>query len=261
MNKKPCKIYKVARVCLLLKRQRCSIMACLMLIASDSALCSDELEDFPDIKPNVSQEPLFVSLGCSCIPAGMIRHFGKRQVAFPFDWMLTLDEGGFLQLLNNNFQDFTNEKYLVKHPINGDHLVHSLYRMEFSHYWIADYWKDEILTCEEIKKLQTKLKKRVDRFHNLADYNGTVIFIRTVIQPYYKPEWYWFDRCVERDEKEFSLKLHGVLKNLFPNLNFKLIIVSQAEGQNRIEDFDAIKIYYFPTVGEHCYWEQLFLNP
>lgn len=230
------------------------------LIVSCSALYRDGPEDTPDRMLNLGQGPLFVSLGCSCIPASMIQHFGKRQVAFPFDWMLTLDEVGFLQLLNNNFQDFTDEKYLVKHPINGDHLVHSLYHMEFSHYWMADYWKDEILTREEIKKLQMKLNRRVTRFQHLANYNGTVIFIRCLIPPHYNSEWYWFDRCIEKDEKQFSLKLHSILKNLFPNLDFKLIIVSQCNGQNGSEVFDGIKICYFPTVNEHCYWEQLFLN-
>src|SRR5579863_2999679 len=73
---------------------------------------------------HATPDPLFVSLGSDCLAAGMVRHFGKRQTAFPFDWLRTLDDFQFLQIVNTNFQDFTNKEYLIRHPITHAGLVH-----------------------------------------------------------------------------------------------------------------------------------------
>ena len=68
------------------------LILCLTFIGGHSILQGDELDEDPtSVLINPDQSPLFVSLGADCLTASMMRHFGKMQAAFPFDWMLTLD--------------------------------------------------------------------------------------------------------------------------------------------------------------------------
>src|SRR5579863_10390554 len=87
---------------------------------------------------HATPDPLFVSLGSDCLAAGMVRHFGKRQTEFPFDWLRTLDD----------FQDFTNKEYLIRHPITHAGLVHRIYHIEFAHDWLENYWENATQTEE-----------------------------------------------------------------------------------------------------------------
>lgn len=243
------------------KIMKSRFVLCFIFIAAYSILEADGLEE-PHSRVYTGQGPLFVSLGADCLAAGMIQHFDKRQAAFPFDWILTLDEAAFLQVLNNNFQDFTTKEYLVRHPINGYRLVHSRYHIEFSHDWNDNYWQNTTKYHEEIEKLQVKYQRRIARFQQLENYKGTVVFIRTIGSSYkhiiMNPETYWFDHISTKNGKEFSLKLYDTLRNLFPHLDFKLIVVKKTERQNGIEIFDNITLCYLSNIEDHRNWELLF---
>lgn len=221
--------------------------------------CNDVLDDASqNILINTGNGPLFVSLGANCIPAGMIRHFGKRQAAFPFDWMRTTDEIGFLHLLHNNFQDFVNQEYLIKNPINGAGIVNNLYHIEFTHDWLQEWWENDIQYQEEIEKLKSKCQRRINRFQQLANYKGTVHFIRLELPAERNPDMFWFDYIPCIDEKTFSLQLYDALKNLFPLLDFKLIVIKKANAQPHVEVLANITLCYFTNVDEHRYWEPFF---
>jgi Putative papain-like cysteine peptidase (DUF1796) len=209
-----------------------------------------------------SQDPLYVNLGGECMVVNMLQHFGKRQAAFPFDWVRIVDEVGFLEILKNNFKDFLNEKYLILHVTNYS-IFHTLYHTEFVLDWSDGYWTDP---QQLFALIQSKYQRRIERFQQLAHYKGPVVFIRIMGLSYRYPQLqekeeycYPFTPIVEaQDIKAFSLKLQAELKNLFPRLDFKLIVVTRAENQNAVETFNNITLYSFLDVKNPRHWEQIF---
>jgi hypothetical protein len=65
-----------------------------------------EIEQFSLGFPN--QEPLFISLGSSCGPGHVLRHFEIREAAFPLDWLLSIDNEGLIAMLKDVFLYFTD---------------------------------------------------------------------------------------------------------------------------------------------------------
>ncbi len=232
------------------------VAAGLCLIISSCILKADEIES-RTISLNALTSPLFVSLGADCLTASMMQLFGKRQAAFPLDWLVTMDDEGLIHLLNNNFQDFTNRAHLIAHPINSDKLVHYHYHIEFVHDWTSDYWQ-KTRYQEEFEKFQIKYQRRIERFQQLANYKGKVIFIRLLRPVHLPPELFWFDFSPNEDEKDYSFSLYAALRRLFPHLDFKLIVVIKTDTSNKMEIFDNITLHYFPRVEEQSNWEQLF---
>jgi hypothetical protein len=210
------------------------------------------------LSSNLFASPLFVSLGPDCLPAGMLRHFKIRENAYPFDWMRTLNEEGLLDVLNNQFKDFTNESYLTQDPIEGLRLVHSKYLMEFAHDWDANYWGNISLIQEGIAKLKMKYEKRIERFLDLDRSDRQVVFIRLLLPSYNlisSPQFYWFDYDYVRNDKEFAVRLNEALTNLFPNLNFSLILIDQDIAGGKIELAPNITIFYLTELESHAAWE------
>lgn len=209
-----------------------------------------------------AEPPLFISLGGHCLPAAILRHFEMRKKAFPFDWMLTIDDLKFIELIENDFEGFTDEKYLVKHPINGWKLVHSYYHLEFTHDWNEKYWENEATYSEEIKKVKQKYEKRIKRFQQLENYEGKVFFIRVLIPAYnylnLDPAIYWFDYNMENNEREISLKLHKALKKRFPKLNFQLIVINKSPITDKIEMANGVTLFHLRVLDHHPTWQAIF---
>jgi hypothetical protein len=226
---------------------------------------SEEAAENAHILETGRSYPLFVSLGANCTPASMFRHFSMRDVAFPFDWALTIDDRGLISALEHNFADFVNRDFFIRHPsdhpsFNG-HLVHSLYHIVFSHDWDARFWDDPSLYQEGLDKLIFKFKKRIAKFQALASYPHPVIFVRTTypahIYSHQQPQLYWYGIEDQRDEKELAIQLHDALKKLFPNLNFILAIVHQALIPIRLQIQDDIILYTMTNVDASDQWEEI----
>jgi len=49
---------------------------------------------------------LFVSLGSHCEPASYLREFQLRNIAFPFDWIVSFNHEGAVAILEDNFNFF-----------------------------------------------------------------------------------------------------------------------------------------------------------
>jgi hypothetical protein len=135
--------------------------------------------------------------------------------------------------------------------------------MEFVLDWNDNYWTDP---QKVFAQLQNKYQRRIERFQQLAHYKGPVVFIRIMGLSYQYPQLqegeeycHPFTPIVEtQDIKEFSLKLQAELKNLFPRLDFKLIVVTRTENQNTVETFDNITLYSFLDVKNPYNWEPIF---
>lgn len=208
----------------------------LLLLAS---LHSDVWD--PDgMDDKVEDGSLLVSLGSHCVPASIIRLSGLRKAAFPFDWILSLDNDGIIQILEDDFAYFLDEEFLVPDSLllpkaQAENLVHLKYHIEFVHEgnFRSDYFQN-------LQKLKEKYARRVQRFRDLGSFPGTVYFLRCNyidaekdVHRSFKPSG-----IVEISDEE-AFKIYTALKNRFPILKFKLVIINQSQpfdGQLHIEE-------------------------
>ena len=202
----------------------------ILLISSVRAdLESIEGDDFDICQ--VNQETLFVSLGSYCAPASLARSCGYRKAAFPFDWNICLDGEKLIEILDEDFAHFLNEDYLV--PFGWATLMHTRYHLEFVH---DGSWDAENASLY-LPLLQAKYKRRIERFKNLKNHRGKVIFIRAAYI-YSTEDMHRFYKIKENIEisEEYALKLYETIKKYFPKLYFSLIIINNHEHQCIIEE-------------------------
>ncbi len=177
---------------------------------------------------------VFVSLGSICHPAIAIKDGGYRKVAYPLDWVTSVDGEKVIQLLENQFSQFFDDNFLVIHSCGL--LVQSYYHILFAHegYWSAD---DIRLKLPELKE---RYLRRVNRFLDLKNHKGTICFLRRA--------WLISDEEAGipfRDKgnvvisDEFSIRLKRAISQCFPDVNFYLFILNtnQESGTaRRIDD-------------------------
>lgn len=207
----------------------------------------------------IADKPLFVSLGSSCVPAGILRSCGLRNAAFPLDWLLSLDNEGVLKAIKEGFANFLVDDYLIpdnflKQTASGASLVHLEYHFEFVHE--GDFFGIEYEN--NMRSFASRYQRRIERFNELKNYPGTVVFIRCSY-PYglTDPHRFYKSKEVIHISDEDSIKIYCALKELFPNTEIKLLIMNEMgpplEGIRieKILNEDIIKVsHYFPTQPE-----------
>jgi len=207
-----------------------SFLYILFYSLSNIILCNDVADSDNVNLSEYTQESLFVSLGSYCEPAQMLRHCGMRKVAFPFDWLVSFDGEALIKILANNFAHFLDEKYFMVHDVGSGSLLHTHYRLEFLH---DGDWRDKGYVSN-MQQFIPKYTRRIDRFRQLQDYSGKVIFIRAAyIYSLTDPHRYY--KVAENVEitPESSLKLYNILKKFFPKLNFSLIIINTHDRKEK----------------------------
>ncbi|HSW87042.1 MAG TPA: DUF1796 family putative cysteine peptidase [Rhabdochlamydiaceae bacterium] len=214
---------------------------------------------------HITQSPLFVSLGSNCLTAGMFRHFDRREAAFPFDWMVTTDDLKLIEILDHNFQDFTNHLLIGKHPhFSVGHIVNHYYHVEFAHDWDLKYWETPELFQEGIEKLKIKYDRKINRFRQLANYKGKVVFVRLRYPMqrclHARPDYYWYYLNIDIDQEELALQLNNALKKMFPSLDFKLVIITQSDTSDTLDEIDNVMIYSLVRAEEHSVWKTILDN-
>ncbi len=173
-----------------------------------------------NIEKERNQEPLFVSLGSACITAHMHRECGIRKAAFPFDWILSCDGEKLINILEENFLHFLNSDVLS--IAVGPALLNDYYHLIFLN---EGDWEDANYDIREFSK---KCQRRIDRFRQLADYQGKVFFVRTAVpRGSYTPLDTWGIKETSEIGYEYADKLHQALKKYFPDLDFQLIIINK----------------------------------
>jgi len=202
------------------------------------------------------QEPLFVSLGSTCEVAHILKANGFRKAAFPFDWITTIDSEKFLDILNQDFKYFLDESYLSVVDSGPGPLIHIYYHLELLHE--GNFRGD--LYQPNMQKLQSKYKRRIERFRKLTEYQGKVVFLRTAYQySITDPHRYYHCAANLKISDEYSWKLYHALQNLFPNLDFTLIIINHYTGdsvreEKRLND-NLIKNKSNPYLEPSAKWE------
>jgi hypothetical protein len=205
---------------------------------------NDHLSEEKSLEPageesSLQPTSLFVSLGSSCTVALQLRLHGLRKQAFPFDWLLTADGDRLAELIGNNFKDFLNEKYLIKHPRVKNFLVHSYYHVEFRHDWSHGFWKPDQYS-EALEQLKSKYSRRIERFKALNDFPGKVFFVRIDTPNALGRKSYWQSEKALKIDHASALTLKHALQHRFPNLNFTLVIINHNGDEEEMEIVDDI---------------------
>ena len=241
------------------KTVRCFIFVLIVNLSAHADLWIIDSEENPNL-PQFENNTLFISLGAHCLPAGLLRDSGLRKAAFPFDWILSLDNEGVARALEDDFLYFLDDGYLIPDSLlvrnaNGANLVHSMYHFEFVHEGMflgADIRPN-------LESLRNRYHRRIERFKKLSDYSGTVIFLRMS----YRAAMIDINRSFKNKEvmdipDEDALRLYHALKYRFPNLRMKLVILNEGDPplhgivtEKVLSDGAVVKVRYaFPTEKE-----------
>ena len=88
-----------------------------------------------------------------------------------------------------------------------------------------------------MKKLQEKYNRRIERFRNLKNFTGKVIFFRHSYKYSVSDPWRIF-KCNDNLEisDSYSINLYNSLKKYFDKLNFTLIIINNHNENNIVEE-------------------------
>lgn len=209
------------------------MMVAIRIFAISIALMSPVYGDLETIEGDdvdiskFNQETLFISLGSYCAPASLARSCGYRKAAFPFDWNITLDGEKLLEILNENFQNFLIDEYLV--PFGWATLLNTYYHIEFVH----DGSWDGSHSSFYMPILLSKYKRRIERFKKLKEHHGHVVFMRSAYINSIEDlnRFYKIKENIEISE-DYALRLYETLNNYFPTLNFSLVIINNHKHQN-----------------------------
>ena len=180
----------------------------------------DLIEEKQEIQ-QVGKELLFVSLGSHCEPAMKLRDLKLREAAFPLDWFLSYSHQGLLDLLDENFEYFLDEAYLVR-GLKDPYLVkNTRYHIDFTHEWpFPDYWIDLERSGDQMIEIQSKLSRIINRFRSLNQAHRKVVFIRTAQDP------------INRITEIQAVELRDALSRFFPSLDYLLLIVNYQMEDN-----------------------------
>ena len=176
---------------------------------------------------------LICSLGGNCAPAHNLRYRNMRRVSYPFDWTyFTSDEAvyklaeGFKDGFKNYMQK-ENLKEIEKNPSHPE-------RLQYEDTYGKIIWANHFLYCEDRDKDFQEVKEKFDRrFKRLVDdvdKADKICFIFSVA--FYIKE-------------DSFIHLSKVLKELYPNKNIKIVVLSFDAGKNETYKNDNVEVFYY----------------
>lgn len=114
-----------------------------------------------------------VSLGFFCSTALELERIGLRSNSNPFDWVLSFDMSKVIELINNDFEDFLNIKYLKQYKSNRSYYMNDKYDIHFYH----DF--DRYKTLEDqLDNISNKYKRRIRKFYQ--SIKSKTLFVRYI---------------------------------------------------------------------------------
>ena len=188
-----------------------------------------------------------ISLGQSCGPAmqlrvSLSRHYGIRDQAFPFDWLITPFDALY-KCLQEDFVNFLNPAYLslYNHASHCTGILDSYYGLRFIHDFPTIDAPDTagdgptfggfIVTnfLDYLDPIKEKYERRIARFRKTLSGTDEIIFIRDIIT------------------KQQSILLYNLIKSYYPTLNFTLVVVDSTEEMKYPWNLSGIKNFYGPN--------------
>ncbi len=224
-------------------------MRCILILFSIFTLALDQsyadldsgFNNIP-LPTEYSQEPLFVSLGSTCEVTHQLRHLELRAAAFPLDWALSLNNSQIIRALDEDFSYLNDEKYLSSYTTV---LLNTRYCLLYPH---EGNWEEPFYS-ETLENFKCTSQRRIDRFKSLYSYQGKVFFIRAACPNAENQNAVYTDKENLHITDDYSTLLYQTLKNKFPRLDFKLVVMNFFNEDHvyirNISD-DIIEIYYNP---------------
>jgi hypothetical protein len=184
-----------------------------------------------------------ISLGWDCGPAiyGVEHGLRKRKEegykTCPFDKMIT-NYKGIIQCLKDDFQYFTDPKYLkvmtIKHkydhlicPLDTTIIVNTKYKFILNHessgygdLWKCEHWEKGQFHFE-MDNFYEFIKRYEKRINNFREYLKGDYFITFILTR-------------DNNTKENSVELDNVIKEKYPNLKYEILLIEE----NRKEIFN-----------------------
>lgn len=213
-----------------------------------------------DPDQSLDRRVTFVSLGSHCEGTVFLNAHHLRNAAFPFDWLLTCQHDRFLSILETDFAHFLDGQFFIQHPKYPYVLENIFYQAEFRHEWffVDSEWSEE-RSKVQWEEMGTKYHRRINRFRELRNYPGKVVFLRIAYDVQNDPNLFWGVEGIERITQEQAQELKNALDCYFPGLNFRLVIVNYLENEapliNGIENVFEFKI---SKADKHSGYANLF---
>lgn len=185
-----------------------------------------------------------VSLGTGCQAAFQLRINGKRNVAYPFDWVITPFHG-LVSFITNEGEDYFHQDHLSvieilpasEHTPSMLHVVDLRYDIHSIH----DFLGPDMSNYESVKE---KYDRRVQRFFKLLKSNKKVLFIRVQLF---------------RDEAE---QLDQLLQALYPQLKYTILAVCDDPSAQSDWGLKRVRNFYMQQVpgnwlGDSERWKEI----
>lgn len=198
--------------------------------------------------------PLVIPIGKDCGPAGYLRYFNIRKVAYPLDWLVTDNFDDVCNLIEEKFALFL-EANVLRLNQNGRGIYNFHNNIEFIHDFPTTSHNNIAAddgTAGTIRQnfldyldgVKNKYKPRIARFFDALNGADPVIFIRTHIPP------------------NQAQKFVTLMQQYYPNLNYTLAIVHKKTDETYTWSIpNVVNFYVDPIAGsQQCYndWQNMF---
>jgi len=166
-----------------------------------------------------------ISLGSLCQTAQQIRKNGLSDAAYPFDWIATRSLGSIAEIIERKFDGFL---------CRDDLEITTKYPYIINHRWQIDMphtFADRQLS--DFDDVSDNLQKRGRRLLRVLNGVDQVIFVR-------------------QDEKlEEGQIFVEFLRDLYPTLNFRLILTQNGEAVRKEFDSECLALFHLPLPKEY----------
>ena len=203
-------------------------------------------------KANVNVVPI----GVHCSAAAALRRLNIREMAFPFDWMVS----GFINLYNCFNEDFKHflEKNSLR-PRYDNQAIVDYYGFEFPH----DFPTTQNLISKEnagdgqvaqslihpnfkdyADAVKSKYDRRIERLYQILNSSEKVFFIRHF--------------GMDRNQ---AISFRDLILKKFPKLDFLLVVVNPVQMQEVNWNLNKIRNYYLDdrqAWNNPAEWERIY---
>lgn len=121
----------------------------------------------------IKQYDNIISLGFFCSTALELERIGLRGNSGPFDWVLSFDISKVIELINNDFKDLLNIRYLKQYKSNPSYYMNYKYDIHFYHDF-DEYKKLD----DQLEDVSNKYKRRIEKFYE--NIKSKTLFIRYI---------------------------------------------------------------------------------
>lgn len=154
-----------------------------------------------------------ISLGYNCSVANSFIELQSRPFSLPFDWNYVSDFA-LPEYFENDFINFFKLKNLRRASQSGNpscEMSNKLLKICYVH---DGKYEDLIKNDNHYKNSYQKYKRRINRLLKLLNSNKKLLFVRLINSI---------------DKISNYIKLEKVISNKYPNLNFKILLISDNE--------------------------------